>query len=328
MSNYDLFSTAQVNQYGNHMVMTNVSKPTKVKYLNIDTANCDEYLAAQTIPTSEEYGNATFTITLPERINSVKTMSVCSLEIPMTATVTYNISSALGNNYFKLSEDFGEDGYNEYMVIVPDGNYTFSTLLQAINDITPKPEGIYVRFENSNNRTHIYMPGTINYYNIYFNVNADGTEDKYNFKNKLGWILGFRNTSYRINPSSYEAFSNNNYVGQGIYSENQFSIVNTGNKNFYLAIEEFTKGTQNSFQQLLHSSITNKDLIAKIGCNNTANGDILYANLLNGLLLTDTRNYNGRVDLQRLCVKLLDDKGNPVKLNGANFSFTLKVEHD
>lgn len=328
MSNTNLFSTAQVNQYGNHMVMTNVSKPTKVKYLNIDTANCDEYFAAQIAPTSENYGKSDFTITLPEKINSVKSMSVCSLEIPINYSVLYNISTSLDNNYFKLSEEFGENGYNEYMIIIPDGYYTFTALLEAINARTPKPEGYYVRFENSNNFTHIYMPQTTNFYNIFFNVNVDGTEDRYNLKNKLGWILGFRNTNYRINPSSNEAFSSGDFSRQGIYSENQFTIIANGNKNFYLAIEDFTRGTPNSFIQLQHSSITNKDLIAKIGRNNTPSGQILYANLLNGLLLSDTRTYSGRVDLQRMRVKLLDDNGNMVGLNGVDFSFTLKVEYD
>ncbi len=324
MSNYDLFSTTQVNQYGNHMVMTNVNKPTKVKYINIDTVNCDEYLAQQTTPTSEEYNTASYTMTLPEKINSVKSLSISTIEIPMTM---YNISSALGNNCFKLSEDFGENGHNDYMIIIPDGYYTYGSLIQYINDAVPKPEGYFVKFEETAKKTHIYMPQTANYYDIRFNVTEDGQEDKYNFKHKLGWLLGFRKTYYRINPSTYEAFTNENYSGQGIYSESNYVSL-FGTKNIYLSIEEFSKGTQNSFQQFLHSSVVNKDLIAKIGCNNTPYGEVLYANLLNGLLTTDTRNYNGRVDLQRLRIKLLDDKGNLIVLNGSNFSFTLKIEYE
>ena len=47
MSNYfenrDLFLEPKVNQYGSHMVMTNVHKQNKTKYINIDTTFRDEY---------------------------------------------------------------------------------------------------------------------------------------------------------------------------------------------------------------------------------------------------------------------------------------------
>lgn len=331
MSNYDLFSPTQVNQYGNHMVMTNVNKQTRTKYMNVDTANCDEYYAAQINPTSTEYNNAAFTVTLPEKINSVKSMSVCSVELQLPMSSYYNISSTLGNNCFKLSEEFGENGYNEYMVVIPDGFYTYSQILSQINILIPKPEDIYVIFENSNSKTHVYMNSVVNYYNIYFAVDAAGNFDKNNFKNKLGWLLGFRETTYRINPSTYDAIATNNFLGQGIYSENIYSPVFSNNsvyKNLYLSIDEFSKGSNNSFQCALPFSIVNKDLIAKIGCNNTAYGDVLYANLLNGLLISDYRVYGGKVDLQKLVIKLLDEKGQIIKMDGYNFTFTLKIEYE
>ena len=47
MSNYfdnkELFLEPKVKQYGSHMVMSNVYKNTKVKYVNIDTKFRDEY---------------------------------------------------------------------------------------------------------------------------------------------------------------------------------------------------------------------------------------------------------------------------------------------
>jgi len=41
--NKDMFLEPSVKQYGNHMVMTNVQKPTKVKYYNLDTRFRDDY---------------------------------------------------------------------------------------------------------------------------------------------------------------------------------------------------------------------------------------------------------------------------------------------
>ena len=36
----------------------------------------------------------------------------------------------------------------------------------------------------------------------------------------------------------------------------------------------------------------------------------------------------GKVDLQRLNVQILDEYGNPVSLNGLDFSFCMEVEHE
>ena len=38
-----LFMEPNTTQYGSHMVMTNVVKPKRTKYLNIDTRFRDEY---------------------------------------------------------------------------------------------------------------------------------------------------------------------------------------------------------------------------------------------------------------------------------------------
>ena len=41
--NKETFLGATTTQYGNHMVMTNVMKPGKTKYINIDTRFKDNY---------------------------------------------------------------------------------------------------------------------------------------------------------------------------------------------------------------------------------------------------------------------------------------------
>ena len=39
----NMFLEPDVTQHGSHMVMTNVVKPTKTKYLTLDTRFCDGY---------------------------------------------------------------------------------------------------------------------------------------------------------------------------------------------------------------------------------------------------------------------------------------------
>jgi len=49
---------------------------------------------------------------------------------------------------------------------------------------------------------------------------------------------------------------------------------------------------------------------------------------LNGLLQTDTRSYNGKVDLQRMNVQLVNEQGIPMNLNGLDFAFCLEMEYE
>ena len=77
-NNYDdgksNFLSPKVTQYDGHMVMTNVSKPTKYKFINIDTRYRDNYSSLNKCE-----------FTLPDKITDVKSMTVRNIEIPITA---------------------------------------------------------------------------------------------------------------------------------------------------------------------------------------------------------------------------------------------------
>lgn len=112
----DIFMQPKTNQYGSHMIMTNVHKPNKTKYINVDTRFREDYASRDPYPLSKcsegvcgetSTPNPSFNYTaevnhniyIPERVNEVKSMKVKSVEIPCTF---YNVSSALGNNSFKI----------------------------------------------------------------------------------------------------------------------------------------------------------------------------------------------------------------------------------
>ena len=297
-----LFLEPQVNQYGSHMVMTNVTKPSKRKYINIDTKFRDDYQMY------EANSVANFNVTLPERITEVKNMIVCNAEIPMSF---YNVSPELGNNYFKIINTATNASA---MVEIPAGNYDGTALTTAINDaIQASPyQNITYSLVNGHSRFTISASSL----KIEFDVNPDGSLDKYNFKRKMGWLLGFRNLSYIV--SSTAAVTSENFVDV------------TGLRYAYLVIDEFGKGNQNSFLGPLPSSLVKKNIIAKIMFNKSTFpfGTIIPANNFNGYLLTDRRNYTGKIDIQKLNVQLVDDVGNPINLNGLDFSFCLEVEHE
>ena len=326
--NKQLFATPSVSQYNNHMVMTNVCKETKTKYLNIDTKFCDEYNNNWLDPTKPNFNLSNYNVTIPDRINDVKRISLMNVEIPMTF---YNISSALGNNYFKITITVNET-VQPFMVFIPDGQYTIDSLKIAINNLFGENPLInnqskYPTFGTYSNKVYLHISQANSRMVMDFAVDKTGEFDKYNFKSKLGWLLGFRQLSYTLNgidaPAPGTITNGTNGV---LFAENNYNL--NVHRYFYLAIDEYSKGNQNSFVSALSNSSINKNIIAKICVSfplfpyNT----VLNANKTNGLLMTDERTYTGKTDIQKLNIQLLDDLGRPVNLNGSDFSFGLKIE--
>ena len=91
-------------------------------------------------------------------------------------------------------------------------------------------------------------------------------------------------------------------------------------------MDEYNKGSPSSFLTPLSSSLINKNILARISLNQNEFpfGTMLPASEYTNLV-SDVRSYSGTVDLQRLNVKLLDEN-DPLSLNGADYSFCLKVE--
>lgn len=300
MSNYfdnkDLFVGPKTNQYGGHMVMTNVIKERKKKYINIDTRFRDDYSSGSG---SCNVGDS-ITITLPERINEVKKIEVKCAEIPMSI---YNISSDLGNNVLQVGGG---------VKTIPDSFYSVSQLASAINTALTGT-GCSVTIVNN-----ICTFTATNASNIIVNFAIDktGNFDKYNLKSKLGWTLGFRDISITIPAGG-------SVVGESFVDLN-------GPRYLYLIVDEFNQGNPHSFIAPLSKSFINKNIIARITTNFVSfqYGSILTANLTNGLLVSDKREFSGKVNLQKLNIQLVNEYGNPVNLNGLDFSFTIKVEHE
>ena len=305
--NKDMFLEPKVTQYGNHMIMTNVVKPVKHKYYNIDTRFRDDYDEYSTISPSF------YTITLPQRINDVKSIMACNTEIPLSY---YNISKSLGNNSLQIIRK--NDNLSK-TIVVPDGNYDASGLIQKMNTELDNVGFTDISFNINNHSSFI----TTNIYTFHFTIKttmtSSGTSqntdfDKFNFKSKLGWLLGFRNITYIDNRS--------------LISESFIDL--NGPRYIYLVVDEFNSGNENSFISPLYTSLLNKNILAKISIDNKhyGFGTIFTANNFNGFLLTDKRSYNGKVDLQRLKIQLVNEIGIPIDLNGLDFSFTLEIEYE
>jgi len=300
------FLGPKVTQYDGHMIMSNVSKPTKRKYINIDTKFRDEYSNV------DVNSVATCDVTLPDRITDVKAMVVRNIEIPMTI---YNFSSTIGNNYFQIIGD----NSNSTIITIPDGEYTPDLLSDAINiaiQSKPAPFNNLQYIPNQGVNLSSTIVSNLGTFTINFAIDEKGQFDGINFKRKFGWFLGFRLKTYTVTPSTH------------IISEGFVDCL--GLKYVYLVVDEYTRGNQNSFIAALSSSLINKNILARISLNKSTFpfGSMLPANNFNGYLLSDKRTYSGKVDLKKLSIKLVDDIGNPVSLNGLDYSFCLEVEHE
>jgi hypothetical protein len=290
----ELFMEPVTQQYGNHMVMTNVHKPQKNKYINIDTKFRDDYDFTQP---------ASFQIVLPERVNDVRSMRVTNVEVPITF---YNISTDLDNNSFKIV-----NGANTEIITVENNNYDSTSLLSHINDkLTASTYGSGITFANNTNKHTVTSTSNIS---IIFNIDKDGHSDKFQFKQKLGWLLGFR-------KPNYDMLTNITLSAECIPDL-------SGPRYLYLAIDEFSKGNQHTFITPLSYSSINKNVIARIALDmkRYEYGSVLPANDKIGYLTTNARHYTGKVDLQKLHVQLLNESGKPIMLNGNDFSFCLEV---
>ena len=294
--NKDSFMGPKTTQYGSHMVMTNVVKETRKKYVNIDTRFHDEYMS----------GN-TYNVTLPERINDVKSMLVCNAEIPMSI---YNVSADLGNNCFKITSNGTSS-----IITIPDGNYDATSLVTAISTaLTVTTLSCSV----VNNKFTFTLTNGSADTTIDFAIDGTGAYDKYNFKGKFGWMVGYRELSVELSYSADDSVSGTAFVHL------------QSPRYLYLVVDEVTRGYQNSFMSPLAASFINKNILARIVLDSFIYpyGTILTANLSNGYLLSDCRSYTGKVDLQRLSVQLVNEYGVPVNLNGLDFSFCLEVQYE
>jgi hypothetical protein len=320
--NKDLFMGPKVTQYGSHMVMSQVQKETKKKYWNIDTQFRDDYDASLNTTYSRQY-----MFSLPQPINDVKSICVKNVEVPVTF---YNISSTLGNNFFKITDICNNPFY--HYIVIPDGNYdeyalktaiktqiTGLNLSLVISDIGAAYDGGYSTFTNtSSSNTYIieFAVNNTNYTSTTSSTVSNSDFDKYSIKSKLGWLLGFRDIAYTISPSS------------SITSEKLFNLNRV--RYLYLVVDEFSANTPNSFISPFSTYILNKNILAKISLDkqNFPFGSVLPANHSNGHLQSDKRTYYGKINLQKLKVQLVNEYGVSMNLNGSDFSFCIEIEYE
>ena len=297
-------------------VINPLNKRIITKCLNIDTKFRDALSTTQ---------SSDFTIQLTTKLNKVVSMELSAIEIPFTF---YNISQHNGNNYLYLKIIYDPSTiHEENIFIIPDGNYTAIDLINKLNSIiSPEdengnfidPDSIfsYIHFklditENGSGSGKVIIEPfgekgeIIKSINFDFTKNINGISDSTNIATRIGWTLGF-NRAYYDNDFYY--------IGESVIDCNT-------NRYIYLSIDDYNKNSNNSFISVFNQSILNDDIIARISIEGSLG--LIKDNKI--IFITEPRQYFGPVDIQRLRIRLFDEYGRILQMNGANYSFCLKL---
>lgn len=276
-------------------------KVLKTKYINIDARFSNEFLC---FPFSD------YIVELPETIHNIRTISIQCIEIPISF---YNICDDLENNNFNITNVDNPSKPVKTKIVIPDNHYTHNTLIEEINSQLQENDINEIEFATKTNNIAISSKGGNHL--IDFNENKAETNNK-----TLGNVIGLSKKSYFIEPNSE------------IRIKNICSYLNPRYLFLELREPDKTKCNRNSnafTSSILCSRIT-KHIIARITMDyhTFPYGSILTANLFNGLLISDTRKYNEKIRLEDLEIRLLNEFGYPICLNGDEISFCMVVEYD
>ena len=278
--------------------------------INIDTRFRENYYATQA---------SNFHLDLPIRLTQVVSLQLSALELP---TTFYAISKVFGNNFFVIS--LPNTSIDPLIVTIPDGNYTYLTLQDYINNFIGTDPSVPVEYQTINFLADINTPGATGSggsgkmvigstsglvdFVINFQTDRYGNDDKQTpLPLKLGWLMGFRSGYYENNAT---------YVSEGL-------IDLLGPRYIYLVVDDFHNNVSDGFYGAFTASLLNKNILARI----TLQGSVFNIIAQNNLLLVSTaRQYFGPVDIQKMQIQLLDEYGRILDLNNMDYSFCLSFQ--
>ena len=303
-----------------------------VKCLTIDTRFRDNFFKTE---------STDFILTLPEPMKRVVSMQITDLEIPVTF---YNITDYYCNNFLHITiyhydlslnplDNSGNIIPNLPVITskkcytLPNSNYNAVDLINKMNelfaptdangvllypnsifsyiqftiDITPNGSGTALVTLSPNPLFALFFQSI----EMDFTIDVHGLNDNTPQHRKFGWLLGFTKSKYCGSPS---------YTGESVVDPATIRYI-------YLSINDFNYNRNDSFVTAFYDSVIDKNIICRIPINSTYFSIIFQNNLP-----IEPRQYFGPVDIQKLQIRLYDDYGRILQMNGANFSFCLKFK--
>lgn len=288
-----------------------------------------------------------FSVDLNEPYNNVISMKLASCEL---MNGYYPFSDYLKTNQFtfkifEINASGNRVTSSEFPVTltIPEGNYTASfmqTFLQAlINGSTDawlsntSAGTSLINADYNQQKGKFYFSkaastfssssGPSNYgFDLIFAIDSDPNRD---IECNMGWLLGYQKSHYYF-ETDYTDTSvsgvNSSILLDGYNPEGILDF--TGTKFFLLEITDYNKNYSEVFKYNTYKrNINYKDILAKIP-NTAPTTNIIFEDSSDRIL--KTRKYFGPVRINKLKVRLLDDYGRVINLNGGDLIITLEIE--
>lgn len=193
---------------------------------------------------------------LTEKLVNVVSIELINLQIPVTF---YNIEDKKGNNFFYIYRD--DDALNPYPVDIPDGLYTMTNLITAINlSLKIKYGTVGTKNMVSFNQDSVTGKVTLTSLDAFkytIEFYEESMRESIKVNNCLGWILGFHNIQIDNEDNPYLIYSLPGTTPNSIISEKVGYIGTT--KNIIVVLDEFSQNqTSGTMIQVINESNTIK----------------------------------------------------------------------
>lgn len=275
---------------------------------------------------------------LPETVKNVTKIKLHCVELPSSY---YTFVDSYENNYFWMKYGTTSSDISYAYFYIQPGHYDSIILIQQFQDFVDS-QSIDISFSfnlsiySANftlNGDNILTISTSTYSFLEINFNApkltNTIDSSYNIshvvedttiqsyydntsliaaKQRLGWLLGFRNLLYTSSTS---------YTADAVVD--LFSP-----KYAYLVLDDFNHSTNNTYFSASTSNSINKYTIARVPLVDT---QFTYHADRSMSTYTIPRYYHGPVDMDKFQVQLLDEHQRIIDLNGNDFSFTIEVTY-
>jgi hypothetical protein len=317
------------------------NKKTNKRVLSIDSLFRKNYNTTK---------STDFSYTLPDPINKITSMKITSIEFPNS---WYAFSTESRTNAFIItlyncptpSDAIGPeyDPVITHNIKIPDGNYRADLLANSINNmfsnIRNGLEYIYFDINEISTkcifRTKLSGDDTRNLYttdelpnNFYFTVDFEIKSNP--IYKTAGWMMGFKRQFYTVAKNDEQpmvildgaAFKTSIY---NWYLESESSYGNSIHNYIFLEIDDFNRNftTNTFFSKTGNDSYFGKNVMGRITVTSGIN---TVVTMDGGNLLFKTREYFGPIRLEKLHIRLIDKYGEPINLEGNDFSFMLEIE--
>ena len=188
----------------------------------------------------------------------------------------------------------------------------------TINSTLGNPVSVTGNQQYPNTFTLIGNSSTTDWgFDIDFRIESKPNRD---IEMNFGWLCGFQKPIYYY-EKDYKQSGNMIYL-EGFNAEAILDF--TGTKFFLLEITDYNKNYSEVFKYNTYKrNINYKDILAKIP-NTASTTNIIFEDSSDRIF--KTRKYFGPVRISKIRIRLLDDYGRVVNLNGGDLIITLEIE--